>query len=73
MSIEISIFMIIAKEKDYAYFVLSMIDGVEQTEKQGHELGTFIVQKASTDPSAYTVNCYNNLIMVGEIGQFVMV
>lgn len=43
----------------------SMLDAVKQTEKQGHEIGTFIVQKASTDPSAYSMTYFNNLIEVG--------
>ena len=44
----------------------SMIDAVNETEKQGHNRGTCIVQKASSDPSAYTVTYFNNLIRVGE-------
>ena len=39
-------------------------DALLYTEKQGHERGTFIVQKASTDPSAYTMTYRNNLIKV---------
>ena len=66
----------LAKEYDGKYIAIkdckvlgayeTMVDAVEQTERQGHELGTFIVQKASTDPSAYTANYYNNLIRIGE-------
>jgi len=44
----------------------TMIEAVELSEKQGHELGTFIVQKASTDPSAYTATYFNNLIRIGD-------
>ena len=41
---------------------------IKKTEKQGHERGTFIVQKASLDPSAYTITHFNNFI--GATNQF---
>jgi hypothetical protein len=39
-------------------------DALESTEKSGVARGTLIVQKASTDPSAYTISYHNNLIKV---------
>ena len=41
-------------------------EALSKSEEQGHERGTFIVQKASVDPSAYTMTYHNNLIKVGS-------
>jgi len=44
----------------------TMLDAIANTEKKGIARGTYIVQKASTDPSAYTMTYYNNLILAGR-------
>jgi len=44
----------------------TMLDAITSTEKKGFPRGTYIVQKASTDPNAYTMTYYNNLILAGR-------
>jgi len=42
----------------------SFMEALTKTEKSGYKQGTFIVQQASADPSAYTVTLYNSYLGV---------
>ena len=42
----------------------TFLSAIEQTEEQGFERGTFIVQLARNDPSAYTRIYHNNRIRI---------
>ena len=44
----------------------SFDEAIQGTERQGNERGTFLVQKASLDPSAYSIAHYNNYIGVNH-------
>ena len=44
----------------------TFLAAIDLTEQQGYELGTFIVQKASTDPMAYTRIYHNNRIRISK-------
>lgn len=40
----------------------SFDEAVQKTEQQGNRRGTYLVQKASLDPSAFTIIHYNSFI-----------
>ena len=45
----------------------SFDEALEKTQKSGHPFGTFIVQKASADASAYTATYYNDFASLGAV------
>ncbi|MCB8942578.1 MAG: hypothetical protein H6658_02260 [Ardenticatenaceae bacterium] len=48
--------VIVLKDFKVVGIYRSEVEAVRQSEAQGHKLGTFLVQKVSPGPGAYTVN-----------------